>query len=680
MRNPTLVFRLASLALLALAGCSTDDPSASKSCADGAACAEQTSVRLTLLDVRYDLSQPVYVNNRIPVRFGLTAHGADPAAPTTQNVAVSFSLVDASPADPSDPDGCSSNAFNVEVVADGQEHLYEGFIWPTTVCAELVGRTFNVQVEFDGGEAAEAGLDAPTVTFGEADQDGSLNQLCRKDEAASAGDGCVYAIALQATPTDYDGPLIDVRVAGMRPNSSVALLPRTTEQAEVLPTLVMQSILVVNGRDPYVSATAAKDVPPGLEELAPGITEELRFGADEGDLGALTRMPGAAWIDYEITPTGTDDWLPLLIGEARATQAPVDELMPGSPNIFDHELFAEGATRQALEGDWADIQDFSVRGCFEADFTQAGNQGDDDPGDCRVFEVVLVREKPSTSAAVSVEFNKELSKKVGGDRLNLEAYFGTTNRLDKSGVTSNVEGRVSVAGKLGKSFSVTVARAFGQAHLGTSSESTGYELGVEAFGQSLLSVAHEDSSIVDERKFSQAKSFKFPGIGFGFGPVKIGFDFALGGEVFLETNDSLSAIADDAGCAALLGTSEALPACGELSRQVAPGFAFTATLSGGLNLKLVKAGISAELSIVDTSFPLTGSLAFGVSDDGSVLVLGQTSWERVMTLIKGSVYIVGKVGFKKWAKTLKVHLFSFSSAKVSATLLEETMASFEVLD
>jgi hypothetical protein len=38
-----------------------------------------TKVRLTYLKPRYDLSQPVFVNNRVPIDFGISATSLDAA-------------------------------------------------------------------------------------------------------------------------------------------------------------------------------------------------------------------------------------------------------------------------------------------------------------------------------------------------------------------------------------------------------------------------------------------------------------------------------------------------------------------------------------------------------------------------------------------------------------------------
>lgn len=657
------------------------------------------SVRLTYLNVRYDLDRPVFVNNRVPVEYGLTATSPDPAAPQTRVVAVGFSFVEAEPADPANPIECGSNAFDVELLGDGEEHTFSGFIWPTTLCEALVGRAVNVRVDFDGGaELSESGIDYPSVTFTEAAREAELNQACRSvadPNATDAGRGCVYTVDLALTPSDESGSLIDVRYAGMAPASSVAILPYVepgAPEVELLPSIVVQSTLVVNGRDPYVTGVAPEDVPPGLEELEPGITEDLRFGLDPSELDRLTAMPGRATLRYELAPAGAETgFRALTIGDPgseaggdHVDAVVIESLLPGTANTFAHELFAEGATRAALDegGEWADVSDFSLRGCFEAEFAQAGNEGDGDASDCRTLPIVLVRETPNATSATSIGFDQELRRQLGNpSRLAMSAELVTQNRLDRDGAFSRVEGGVEIEGRLGRSFSVTVARAVGQASLDVESGEAAYEVSVDAFNQRIYSVSESDPNLEHEEEFSAARSFSFPGLGFGFGPVHVGFSFSVGGEVGLDTADRLTVTTNADECATLLGTStHPLTACGSIGRTVTPRFAFTASIEGGIDLRIVRAGIRADLRLVETDFPLDASLAWGLGEDGRPLVLGNVRWELGMQLISGDVAIVGRVGIRRFSRSLRVNLFSFSSRRFTQTLLDRSMGSFEVLE
>ncbi|MEM9190512.1 MAG: hypothetical protein AAGF12_15110 [Myxococcota bacterium] len=683
-RTKSLLWTLATAFVIA-GGCSSD----TTPCEDGdAECAPSLeSLRLTYLDVQYDLAQPVYVNNRVPLTFGVTAGGPEGAS---QQVAVSFSFVEANPADPSAPIECSSSALVVEVPGDGAEHQFNGYIWPTSACDELIGNEVNVRVTFEGGEEVESAIDAPSVSYTAAAAGEALNQLCK---TASGEAGCVYNVNLQPTPSDAAGSLIDVRHAAMTSDSSVAVLPDSEELAGSQPTLSVESVLVVNGRDPYIAALAPEEVPADLEADEPGITDELRFGLDPSQIGQDIAMPGPARLRYDLRPVGsTDDHLPLTVKTSdeadapRVDAVPITELLPGTANQLSHELYAEGATYSALAplGAWADVSDFELRGCFEADFDQAGNEGEIDyADDCQTLEVVMVREEGGASAATSFELNHRLGKRVGGSRLRLEVGLETRNRLDNTGASSLVEGNATIRGRLGRSFGIDIARAKAEANVGIDPATNGYEVTVDAFNQRVFERSQSGGEIVREEEFSVGKSHRFPNLGFGFGPVRIGITVRLGGEVGIRSEDSLTATTDAATCMSQLNTQEPLIGCGSLSRTVTPFFAFTANIFGGVRIGRISGGVDADLRIIDTGFPLSASLNFGLFENGGIGVAGNANFGVELTLIKGNVSIVGRIRFRarflrRFNRTLRVNLFRFSSPVIRRTLLDRTIA-FEVL-
>ncbi|MCA9698778.1 MAG: protein kinase, partial [Myxococcales bacterium] len=245
------------------------------------------------------------------------------------------------------------------------------FIWPTTLCAALAtkGAEVNLMVDFDGGAevAAEvqSDIDAPSVVFSEARRGEPINQLCRAalDDPNSAT-GCVHAINLQPTPTGPGGALIDVRYA-LIPSSSVAIVPlQQTEDigeggpADLEPSLVVQSRLVVNGRDPYISAVDPALIPASLREAVPTIDEDLTFGLDAAALAAASAMPGKAVVSYSIRSAADEATShPLTIRDPadpslRVAEVVVDRILPGTANDVMHELFLEGA---ALD-EWHDFE------------------------------------------------------------------------------------------------------------------------------------------------------------------------------------------------------------------------------------------------------------------------------------------------------------------------------------
>ncbi len=666
---------------------------------DGTCVPASAKIRLTHLDVRYDLSKPVHVNNRVPITFGITAENLEPADSGPRNVAVAFSFVEANPADPDNPMVCGSSAIDVEVPGDGSEVIVDAFIWPTTVCAQLASQNaeVNLQVDFDGGPevAAEiaSDVDAPSVTFSEALRDEPLNQLCRSSLEGDPGLGCVYAINLQPTPTGAEGALIDVRY-GLSASSSVAIVPFEPSEdigvdgpADVDPSLVVQSSFVVNGRDPYYSAVDPSLIPPELIAAVPTIEEDLQFGLDDASLAALSTLPGMAEVSYTLRAASDPDTeLPLSIRDPadptlRITEIPIARVVPGTANDVVHELFIDGATLDAVSpgGVWADESDFVVRGCFAAEFPQGGNEGDTQLDDCRELEVVLVHEAPPSSGASSRSFDKSFERSLGNDRIQIDSTMSTQNRLDLSGASSRSEGEIALRGQLGKSFELTLARAFGNASLNVDPTQTAYELGIDVFNQTVYSVSEQAATIVHSDDFSVAKSFTIGQLGFGFGPVSIGFKIGVGGTVGFATEDTLEVLSDGEACQELLQSSDSINVCGRMTRVASPSFGMTGTVEGGIDIKLVKAGVAADLRFITTSFPLDVTLGWGLTDDERLLVRGDAIWDMNLEPLSGDVYIVGKVGFRRFAKTLKVNLFSFSSPTITTRLLSQSMAASEEL-
>ncbi len=691
--------------IIALALVSAACQGAEDRCEDGTIAREgecvpaALGVRLTHLDVRYDLAQPVYVNNRVPISFGLTAESPDPQNPVTRNVAVSFSFVEADPADPENPAACGSSAIDVELVADGSEQLVDAFIWPTTLCDALAssGVEVNLMVDFDGGdEAAEelgSDVDAPTVVLTEARREDELNQLCRGSLEDGSNPGCVYSIDLQPTPAGAGGSLIDVRY-GLSASSSVAVLPyQPTENigpdgpADLDPTIVVQSRFVINGRDPYISAVDPALIPPSLIEAVPTIEEDLTFGYDGAALAAVSTTPGNATVSYTLRAASSDEALPLSIAdpddpENTIPEALIGEVLPGTANEVVHELFLEGETLAAVSagGAWAAESDFVVRGCLAADFPQDGNKGDGPVDDCSELEVVLVRETPATSGASSLTFDKEFSRKLGGSRLAIESSMSTQNSLGLNGASSQVDGAVKLTGKLGKRFELALAEAHGEAVLDVNPKNSFYDAYVDAFGNRIYSASQEASSLIEQSDdFSVAKSFTLGNLGFGFGPVRIGLSIGAGGTLGFTAEDTLEAITDNAACQELLKSGDEFDICGRMTRVTSPYFGLTGSVEGGLNLRLVKAAVAADLNFITTEFPLDTTLGWGFNFDGQLVVRGDVDWDMNFTPLAGKVFIIGKVGFRRFAKTLKVNLFSFSSPTITRNLLSFSMGEFEVL-
>ncbi len=315
--------------------------------------------------------------------------------------------------------------------------------------------------------------------------------------------------------------------------------------------------------------------------------------------------------------------------------------------------------------------------CFSAEFEQAGNKGDGGGENCHDLEVVLVRDASAALAEFSRNFDKSFERKLGGSRIAIETSMSTQNRLDANGAFSRSEGKVSLTGKLGKSFNLTLAQAFGEASLNVDPGKTFYEVGVDAFGDRIFGISEQASTIVQSQDFSVAKSFKLGGLGFGFGPVSIGLSIGAGGTIGFAIEDTLEVLADNSSCQELLNTDTELTGCGRLSRVSGPYFGLTGTVEGGINLKIVKAAVVADLRFITTSFPLDTTLGFGLTNENRLLVRGGATWDMSLEPLGGDVSIVGKIKIGFFKRSKKINLFSFSAPTIESRLLSLSMASFE---
>lgn len=595
-------------------------------------------IRLTSLQLGHDPGRPAYLNHRIPISFELAGTGITASEDEPAQVAVTFSFIEPG-GDPIEADGCSSNAIVVPLTGNGAPEAIDAFIWPTTDCAELVGegRELALEVEFfmDDVVAGVIEVDLPTLD-----------------------------IAPGQIDIDY----------GLSADSSVALLPFIEEGESRTPSLVVQSSFVYNGRDPYMAKVAAGEIPEDLRALVPDIEEQLKFGLDDAALDMIDALPSPATIRYTLAPqSDPSDRLALTVGEdggGTADTATVDRVDPGIAMQLAHDLYIEGDTLDAVSagGAWADETAFVVRGCMQADFEQAFG----DAEDCKEVEVELVRETAESSGASELTFNRRLQRSVGNSRIRVTALMETTNRLSRSGAFSRSEGRVDLNGRLGRSFRVTMVGAHAEAEL--SAERAAYDAAVVAFNQTIFSASDEvDGSLTNEQEFSAAKSFRIGSLGFGFGPATIGFTIDAGGRVGIDVEDELSAITDADECGELLATDASMPGCGRVARTVTPNFALTARVFGGLNLRVVRAGIEANLRLVETRFPLTAELGFALTDDLGFLVRGGVNWDMTLQLINGRVQIVGSIGFRRFRRSRRVNLFSFGSRVSTFNLLNRSM-------
>ncbi len=588
------------------------------------------NVELRTLELGVDTDQPIAVNHRIPVTFTMVGQSSDPSS--SENIPVSFSFLEKDPVDPEDPRVCRSNAIDVELPGNGEAFVVEGeFIWPVSECIDLAdeGKEVSLQVEFYRGENPLEG----TITA-------TLPDL----QLRNAGIDIEYNLAAE---------------------SSVALVAALEGTESALPILTVSSDFVLNGADPYYSVVDADEIPDDLREDEPDIDEALNYGFDAETVAGFTQLPSSASLTYSLIPTNAvGSVLPLKIGEEDGTTSASFEFSSielGVKDFIAHDLYLEGDSLDAVtEGQFANETDFIVRGCVVSTFAQDGNGAAED-NDCKDVEVIMVRESADSSAATEITFNKTLTRKPGNKRIRIISEMRTENVLNRDGAFSNNVGTVSLSGKIGKRFNLTIAHA--EARAGLSDSRAFYDANVQAFNQTIFSIVDSDETSVSNKNklFSADKEIKVARVGYGFGPVRFGFDLFAGGRVGLDGEDEIALVANGDECQTLLATEEVLPLCGRMSRTISPRFSLTGKVLGGFKSRVVRVGVKAKLEFVETSFPLTNTLGFGLTDNNNFLVNGNANWDTTLRLIKGRVKLVGKIKISRFRRSKSVMVFKFKS-------------------
>lgn len=685
------------------------------------------SARLTYLKVEYNASKPLLLDNSVDVRFGVTATSADNTKPVSTRVNVLFSFVEASPADPKNPQRCSSNGVLADLVGDNVERKFTAKLFPTSGdCKFVTGPTkVNLAVDFDKGltDAKQpTGIDYPPVVFSPASQSAADNQRCRKSDGADKGLGCVYELTVQPAPKGADGkPLVDASLESVRPQSSVAVLDSPNQDPNVpagkkesdVPALVVDTTIVLEGRDPYRHKVDPKTLPAEYVAAHPTILEDLKF-ADAGGVDSFDDLPAGAGgaapatIKYDIvakSKLAPDAWLPLQIDDPKnpspeglVDQIDITEIEPGTETHVTHALFLTGATRAAVTGSgaWANETDFIVRGCLKSNFEEAGNEGDDNQdeaplggdvakADCKTFSVVLVKVQPQPSAASALAFNNTFTRTIGDPGLAaLIGELNTTNTIDLSGARTETRAFVDLRGKIGSEFSVRLFNAYAKAGSTTqtatpTSFGTYIDLGVEVLGNNVFGYQNANtpnSSYTTD--FRIAKNIEFPGLGYTFGPVTIGITAGVGGEAGL--TPTLSVVANGSGDSSVPELAGATVS-GFVDGTVEPRGILTGFVKGGIDVFVASATVAATVSIIDARAPVVGKLRWGVTQaapDGKVAAMtaiGGVKWDLFITWFNLKVDAVGAIGPCPFCISETFNIYKFENSPETINLLDRQVGA-----
>ena len=612
-------------------------------------------IEMSNFSMDFDPTKTFALNHRIPVSFTIKNTSKDLSEQIS--VPVSFSFVEKNPIDPSSPVICSSNAINVQVLANGEPTVVDNeFIWPISECKTLAeqGKQVELKVGFyrDGEEI-----------------NGYVNTTLPVLSLREAG--------------------IDVEYQ-LKTESSVGLLTLPHEGESPTPVLSVQSGFVFNGADPYYSKVNDDEIPEGLEVVDPSsgltIKQELTFDMSEEQLNQLDQLPSAANLTYKLIALNNPGiQLDLMIGQENGhviNSYEFSKIQPGIADQVSHDLYLKPQDLTALlEGDLINESFFILRGCIETSFAQDGNE-QDLSNDCKEVDINLERESDTSSAASNVAFKKNQRRKPGNSKISIASEMDIDNTLQRNGILSRATGEIVLNGNIGRRFNINIAGALAEALV--TKQETSYLHQIKAFNK-VIAGKNENSKegkkhLETTTRFKQDKSQQVASLGYGFGPVRLGFKISAGGRIGLDVDDDMDLLDDLTQCQTKLVSQEQINTCGFISRTVTPSFSFTSRIFGGLNLRLVKAGVNANFRLVEHKFPLTGTLIFGLTDSERALVRGNVDLEHSFTSISGKIKLVGSIKIFRFRRSKSVSLASFSSKPVTQKLLSRsTPGTLELL-
>ncbi|MDH5674312.1 MAG: hypothetical protein OEZ06_19315 [Myxococcales bacterium] len=658
---------------------------------------------------------PSFINERIPVLLGITAESDDPASEATENVVVLVSFVDAD--DPSsEATACSSNGLDLELVGDGTEHTYEVVIWPITECAELIGKKVALRVEIDPEE--ETSVSSEPLLTNEASASSPANKACQGPDP-----GCVHELELAFGPADADGEtLVDVDFVGFSSESSVAVLPQQLPPGQMIdparpedprPALSVHTRLLLNGRHPYESAVDPDALPEDLTQAEPEIVDGLTFGRQ--DVDTLDDLPGTVRLRYEISAASDgQDWLPLSVGTGseRALEVQVDELTPGTPNDFTHDLHLEGDTLAAVTGTgvWAQEDTFVVRGCFTTDFEQLRPVPEE--GECRSLDVMLIEDTGVVeSGAASLSLTQVARFSHGGSRIGAVAEFKTENVLDVNKISALGQAELRLKGKIGRSFDIQIFNAFGSLEAPFDGDGTevpdedptnsrsgdpatatsgkkrkipdGVQDGnVTLFGIEVFSNRSVGADIEEDDPFTISRSQLIFAGRFGFGPVGLAFDFHAGGQAGLNATAGLGLFVGEGLCTEAVPVEADAPAverCITLDTTIEPFVSLTAEAFGGVDARVVKAGVVVDLTIARFGLPLQSSLSLGQDTSDQFLVHAGVGQDLTFLPLAGELKLVGTIRFFRKKVSRSVTIVSFQTQEMRQALFSRVLPGAQVV-
>jgi hypothetical protein len=309
-------------------------------------------------------------------------------------------------------------------------------------------------------------------------------------------------------------------------------------------------------------------------------------------------------------------------------------------------------------------------------------------GDCRTFKVVLTRAaapaaltRAAATPVASHAFDMTFGRAVGDEKkAQLSGNLRTNNTLDLNGARSDSEGVLEIKGYL----SVKLFRAYAKAGALTALATSSYDLGLDAFGINLLGQQMAGAEIKYETPLMLAKAFNFPVFSIGFGPVSIGITAGVGGDVGVTPKITISA--KQGGEASVPALANAT-SNGLLQVTFEPSAALTGNVTGGINLVIAKATLTATLQVLRIGFPVTGELRWGVTDLDmqsmmvrKLTVTGTLKWDLALYWLNVSLDAAGSLGPCPFCIGTTINIFKYENPAQTFTLLMRSLPNPIVLE
>ena len=412
--------------------------------------------------------------------------------------------------------------------------------------------------------------------------------------------------------------------------------------------------------------------------IFPHIKADIGVRLDGVDPSLENALPGNTEIRYDLCPNNgngqcAQSWLPLTIysvpneptGHSRV--ATVSTLAGEHERTFSHDLFAEQNTLTALlsGGSWSNYTSLIVRACinttrsaepsyqvsaFEA-LTEAPGFGQDanSTNNCRTVIVDAVH--PATREAsialrdavlrntTSLDFSESDSHYWGShSTIGVQADFGTTNYLDFSGAHSHTSSDVDLEGWL----DITLFSIDAEANALVSVVGSNIDFKVVGLDQTLYSFSKEIPEYHYSKDWEVAK--KYCGtFSYGIYILSLDVDVCATGKMGFETD--LDIVAKDGTGTGIFADAATI---GSIEPEVKPYLDFDGSASAYASVALARAGVEADIAILDQSLPVTGNLEWGLTDEAHLVVHGNIKMEAELDSLNGRLFAFADVQKVSW--------------------------------